>query len=167
MKRRCLVCDCRKFTALYGNLICCQKCGLIMAKNIPTEAEVNKLYQREYFFGKEYFDYKADRPAIEKNFKKRIKSINDKINKKSYVIEIGSAYGYFLNLIKNKVKKHMGFEVGIDGVEYSRKQFGVNVTNNNFIKCQIGKNKVDLIVMWDVIEHLVEPDKYIKNHQKY
>lgn len=110
----------------------------------------------------EYSDYKADRPALEANFKNRIKRLKSSLTKKSAVVEVGSAYGYFLNLISKKVASHIGFEVGTDGVEYSKKDLGVNATTQNFMEHKFKKESIDLVVLWDVVEHLTEPDVYIK-----
>jgi SAM-dependent methyltransferase len=160
---KCVVCSGKKFNDYPGNLIECAKCGHIAAKEMPTNEELTKLYQEEYFFGMEYSDYKADRPALEYNFKKRIKRLRDRTLKKDFkIVEIGSAYGYFLDLIKKDVKDHIGFEVSTDGVEYSKGELKVNATNEDFMKYKFKNASVDTVFMWDVIEHLTEPEVYLE-----
>lgn len=157
----CVICRGNNFTNLYSNLFRCKNCHLVSAKEIPNKEEIDKLYQQEYFFGMEYSDYKADRRALESNFRKRIRRIKRYINKKSSVVEIGSAYGYFLNLIKDNVGTHIGFEVSEEGVEYSKENLRVNAVNQDFTKYKFN-NSIDLIIMWDVIEHLSEPGLYLQ-----
>jgi SAM-dependent methyltransferase len=164
--KKCIICDNKKFRSLYGELIQCESCGLVVASEIPTEKEIQKLYQQEYFFGMEYSDYKADRPALEANFKKRIKRLEKSIHKDATVVELGSAYGYFLNLIKENVKSHIGFEISKDGVNYSVNELSVKAVNDDFMKHKIDTKSVDLVVMWDVVEHLTEPDIYIEKASK-
>lgn len=163
---KCIVCGGRKFNTYSEELVQCSDCSFVIAKEVPTLKEINDIYQKEYFFGMEYFDYKADRIALERNFKARIKSLKYMINPNDKIIEIGCAYGYFLNLIKDKVAYHIGFDVTKDGVDYAKKQFGLNATTKDFIEYDIKDNSIDSIFMWDVVEHLVQPDKYIEKISK-
>ncbi len=130
---------------------------------MPSEKELVDYYQKDYFFGDEYVDYVKDRKALEKNFSKRIDLLLDLCEKKNNlrVCEIGSAYGFFLNLIKPYAAKTIGFESGKDGVAFANKTFNVNTSTRDFLKASI-KEKQDLFVMWDVIEHLRYPEKYVE-----
>lgn len=148
----------------YNLLEVCKKCGLVRAKKIPTAEELTRYYQQDYYFGQEYSDYIKDRPALEVNFKKRIDLLN-KLSKDSIklkVLEIGSAYGFFLNLMKQHSSEMIGFEVSSDGAAYSREQFDLNVTNEEFLDFKIKKNYYDVVAMWDVVEHINNPAAYIK-----
>ena len=91
--------------------------GLIVAAEIRDEKELDKLYKKDYFFGMEYSKYIEDRHALEQNFKKRIKTLKKMgfIGPNKTVLEVGCAYGYFLNLVKDKVKSHKGFDVAKEG----------------------------------------------------
>lgn len=162
----CIVCGEKVFEDYCNKLAQCTSCGFVMAKEIPTEKEINDLYQKEYFLGKEYFDYKSDRLALEWNFKGRIKGLSHAIKPTDTIVEIGCAYGFFLNLIKDKVDSHIGFDVAEDVVGYAKKEFGLNVTSKDFLKYDIKENSVDNVFMWDVIEHLTNPDVFIKKITK-
>jgi len=158
----CIACGQAAFRPYLSQLIKCQNCELVTAAIIPTEEELNMLYQQEYFFGKEYSDYKADRQALEYNFKKRIQHLGPFISPSTRLVEVGCAYGYFLNLIKNKVKHHQGYDVSTDGVEFALNELKVNASNQNFLTAKIKKQSVDLVCMWDVIEHLADPDSFLE-----
>lgn len=160
--KQCIVCRGKDFTDYSKLVVRCNDCKLVVAKEIPTAKEVEKLYQKEYFFGMEYFDYEADRPALEYNFRQRIKSMKNILKPESNVVEIGCAYGYFLNLIKDGVKSHIGFDVSKDGVLFAKKQLGVNATTSDFLTYKFKKASVDTVFMWDVAEHLAYPEDYFK-----
>ena len=163
----CIACKNKEFSD-YGDLLMkCQNCGLTVAKQIPNFAELAKLYKKDYFFGMEYSNYKADRPALEKNFRNRISFLEPYIKHNSKVVEIGSAYGYFLNLIKEDIAWHKGFDVSKEGTKYAKNKLHVNASSDDFLKDhEIKSNSIDLICMWDVIEHLGEPDKHIEKAAK-
>jgi 2-polyprenyl-3-methyl-5-hydroxy-6-metoxy-1,4-benzoquinol methylase len=157
----CIACDGTSFTAYSRELISCQTCGLIRATHIPNDKELTKLYQQEYFFGKEYFDYEADRPALEHNFSKRLKTLKKYLTPSTKLVEVGCAYGYFLNLVQDSVGSHQGYDVSVEGVAFAQKELGLNATTQDFLQANIAPGSVDLICMWDVIEHLAHPEKFI------
>lgn len=160
--RQCIACNGKEYSDYGKELIKCRTCGLVVAKEIPTFEQLRKLYQEEYFFGMEYSDYKADRPALEKNFMTRVKHLKQYLHKDAKVLEIGCAYGYFLNIIKEKVSWHQGYDVSDEGIEHAVKELKVNATSKDYLEDHsIKPNSIDLICMWDVIEHVGEPDKHI------
>lgn len=159
----CIACDNKKFKDYGDELFECMNCGLVFAKHIPSFKELQKLYEEEYFFGMEYSDYKADRPALEKNFRQRVKHLKKYIHKNSKVLEIGCAYGYFLNLIKEDVAWHKGFDVSKEGIQYAVEELKVNATSKDFLSDKSIKPKsLDLVCMWDVMEHFGEPQEHVK-----
>lgn len=161
-KTSCIACGSNSHQSYGKQLLKCQKCGLGVAKSMPMPEELSRLYREEYFFGKEYFDYKADRHALEKNFHQRIKFLRPFLHSNAKVVEVGCAYGYFLNLIKSDITWHKGFDVSKEGIEYACAELDVNARSTDFLKDRDIKNSsVDLVCMWDVVEHLGEPDKYI------
>jgi SAM-dependent methyltransferase len=162
-KRICIACDGKKFRS-YGKLLTeCSKCNLVVAKKVPDSKTLKKLYEQDYFFGMEYSDYLADRPALEKNFRQRIRFLKSHLGPNSRVVEVGCAYGYFLNLIKNKSEWHKGYDVSAEGVKYAVTELGVNAVTDDFTKDRtIPKGSVDLICMWDVMEHFGEPHKNVQ-----
>ncbi|HMS31031.1 MAG TPA: class I SAM-dependent methyltransferase [Candidatus Saccharibacteria bacterium] len=166
-RRICIACDSKKFTNYGEQLVKCTGCGLVVAKEIPTFAELQKLYEEEYFFGMEYSDYKADRPALEKNFRTRINHLKKYLQPKSKVLEIGCAYGYFLNMIKEDVSWHKGYDVSKEGIDYAVKELSVNATAGDFLDDKsIKNNSLDLVCMWDVMEHFGEPQKHVEKAAK-
>lgn len=165
--RVCIACGKKRFTNYTKELIECNSCGLIVAKEIPTFDELKKLYEEEYFFGMEYSDYKADRPALEKNFKTRTRFLKKYLHQDAKVLEIGCAYGYFLNIIKENVAWHKGYDVSKEGVDYAKNELKVNAEADDFLKDKtIKNNSLDLVCMWDVMEHFGEPDKHVAKAAK-
>ncbi|MGA3150556.1 MAG: class I SAM-dependent methyltransferase [Candidatus Saccharimonadales bacterium] len=159
--QKCPACGYKQLEDNYRTLLQCRRCGHAVAKTFPSAKQLEKIYARDYFFGKEYFDYIADRPALEKNFKKRLKQLSDTYDRNASVIEIGCAYGYFLNLIKDKVASHKGFDVNQEGVDFARRILKVNATTQNFLDAKLSESSIDTVYMWDVIEHLPHPELFI------
>jgi SAM-dependent methyltransferase len=125
---------------------------------VPDARQAQQLYQREYFFGGEYLDYAADRAALERNFRNRLDGLPGVVHPAARVVELGCAYGYFLNLIKDRVAWHLGFDPSADGVEFACQTLKVNATTDDFVTHPIEPASIDAVFMWDVIEHLPRPD---------
>jgi SAM-dependent methyltransferase len=162
-KEPCIISGTKNYVDYSEGLIRNTDSGLVVAAEIPDEVELKKLYEKEYFFGMEYSDYIADRPALEANFRQRVMKLKKMgfISKKKRIVEVGCAYGYFLNLVKDKSLSHEGFDVTPDGVKFAKKELGVNASNENFLTKKF-KHKVDLVCMWDVIEHVGQPQEFVK-----
>ncbi len=159
----CIVSGTKNYEPYSKGLIRNIDSGLIVAEEIPSEADLKHLYEKEYFFGMEYSDYIADRPALEKNFLGRIKRLKKLglLHSRNHVVEVGCAYGYFLNLLKNEVKSMKGYDVSQDGIKFAKEELGVDASNDDFLKVNFA-TKIDLVCMWDVIEHVSRPDVFVQ-----
>lgn len=158
-----LVCDIcsQSLWRPYGlRLVACEVCGLIRANLDSSSLDISALYGHGYFFGEEYFDYFQDREALEFNFKKRIEGIRPYLSKTVRAIEIGCAYGFFLKLLEPYVASCEGYDVAVEGVAHAKEKLGVQATTDNFLA--YNKDRVDIVCMWDVLEHLSNPDQMIK-----
>jgi 2-polyprenyl-3-methyl-5-hydroxy-6-metoxy-1,4-benzoquinol methylase len=159
----CTACLSKSLAGYGDELLKCENCGLVVAKDIPSFEELEKLYAEEYFFGMEYSDYQADRKALESNFRQRVRHLKPYLHKNARVVEVGCAYGFFLNMIKDKVAWHKGFDVTKEGIDYATNELGVSAHAGDFLKdTDIKPGSVDLVCMWDVVEHLGEPHKHIE-----
>lgn len=159
----CIVSGTKNYVPYSEGLIKNIDSDLIVAEYIPDEAELERLYEEDYFFGQEYFDYLADRPALEKNFAKRIKALKKAgaLGKDKTLVEVGCAYGYFMNMVKDQVGSVSGYDVAPDGIKYAKEEFGLSASTDNFLTEDFPE-KVDVVAMWDVIEHVSEPDAFVK-----
>jgi len=126
------------------------------------------LYSREYFFGEEYKDYVQDESIIKKNFEARLKVLNRYIHRSIHksVLEIGCAYGFFLDLVRERFDEVLGVDISADGVNYARNQLDLNVLEKDFLDVNL-KRQTYVACMWDTIEHLRRPDLYIEHFSKH
>lgn len=162
-KKLCDICEQNNWLPLYKNLIKCKYCGLIRSDDKFFILNPAKLYDINYFNGKDYVNYQEEEIALSKNFKNRIEEIR-KFKKNGKLLDVGCAYGFFL-----KIAKESGYNA--EGVEINKKVASVAKKNSN---CRIhvgnlGKlnlKKYDIITMFDVIEHLKNPAEYIQKCYK-
>jgi len=157
----CPVCDSRSFNDLYAQLVRCQECGFVTAANQEDNSPIPSLYKEDYFNGDEYADYFGDKKIIQKNLNKWLKVVRQHVPGGS-LVEVGSAYGFFLELAQKKFDV-VGYEVDTEVVKAARQIVKGDVRNQDFLSDDsISNESVDAVVMWDVIEHLAEPDHFIE-----
>lgn len=161
-----LICDICGLTAWQehsGKLMRCGKCGLIRAKDNPTTEDLSRIYDEHYFFGEEYANYLEDRGALEKNFRRRIEQLRglSALDAGSRVLEIGCAYGFFLRLLKGTVRSAIGYDIAEKAVAYAHDHLGVDARIGDFRTYDEGP--IDVVCMWDVIEHMPNPGDVIEN----
>lgn len=167
MRQRCLVCGGKYELSRIKGLIKCDACGFLTTDMDLSAMEIKKLYSADYFHGEEYADYLSDKKIIQKNFIKRIKRIGrvlTDMNEKS-LLEVGCAYGFFLETAKGFFKDTEGIDISDDAVQYARDQLGQNAHAGDFALFE-SYRKYDVICMWDTIEHLQNPDLYIEQAGK-
>ena len=67
-----------------------------------SSEQLQRSYQEDYFHGKEYVDYLADEPAQKKTLSQHLKVVRAFLPRGSRLLEIGCAYGFFLELIQHE-----------------------------------------------------------------
>lgn len=159
----CLVCGGNLKSSPIKGLVRCASCDFITANIDISDEELGKLYGRDYFHGEEYLNYNEESESLKVNFRRRISDIV-KIYpsmKEASLFEIGCAYGYFLKEVAPSVKNAMGIDVSNDAVAEAVMNQKVNAVCGDYLIYQI-ERPVDIITMWDTIEHLRRPDLFIR-----
>jgi len=118
-----------------------------------------RLYRADYFTDGEYADYLGDRGAIERNFRRRLAELV-RWCPSGRLIEVGCAYGFFLALARRHYAV-TGFDIAADAVAYARTTLGLDARSEDFLSSDLPPGSADVVAMWDIIEHLVHPDRYV------
>ena len=159
----CLVCNGRLGLSQLPGLKKCELCGFITADLALSDEELSCLYDKNYFHGAEYHDYAMEEESLRSNFRRRIeilKSLEPDLVSKE-VFEIGCAYGYFLDEVRSFVRRASGIDISDAAVLQAKKLQSVEAYQGDYLAFQL-RQKVDLIAMFDTIEHLQRPDLYVE-----
>jgi len=160
---RCLVCDHDLGGSRYPGLLQCSACGFITADADLSNDDLAALYSEKYFSGEEYSDYVADKHTIQRNFRNRIKVLLRYVAEpgSKRLFEIGSAYGFFLDVARQSFKEVAGIDISSAAAAHARSSLGLRVSEGDFLNHDLN-GQVDVACMWDTIEHLAHPDRYIE-----
>jgi SAM-dependent methyltransferase len=136
----------------------CNACGLGQAE--PRNFQPEAYYTEEYFSGGHadgYSDYAGSEVVLRAEFSRVVDVLKTLITPGGRLLEIGSAYGFFLKEAQSVYEVH-GIELAREAVEACHRAGLPNVRQgvaDDLTLSSIGP--VDAIVMLDVIEHLQDP----------
>ncbi len=141
----------------------CTGCkALEYIQGAPYEPEA--IYSREYFHGQEYVDYESYTPSHAKNFRNKIDLLRrwSPLAAPLRVLEVGAATGEFYQALKNHPAIHLEGYLGLEVSEYARETAnarGIMVVSPLAPNAEqeIRDFRPNLIVAWDVWEHLEDP----------
>lgn len=155
---------CRTATAqryLYGKNGCdilqCEPCGLGRAETSGFDPAA--YYTRDYFSGQHadgYADYAGAEPVLRREFARTVDFIQGFVAR-GRLLELGCAYGFFLQEAERAGFAAAGIELAADAAAQARAR-GLNVTTGIADEVTLEKlGGLDVIVLLDVIEHLPDP----------
>ncbi len=123
-----------------------------------------KEFEKEYFSGK-VSAYKGGYNKATALTKERAKLVL-KYKKKGTLLDVGCAYGFFIEDVDKNFKCY-GFDVS----KYAIKKAKKNTKAKLYVasadkKWSLKNNFFDIITMWDIIEHLRNPEYAIKEAKR-
>jgi SAM-dependent methyltransferase len=166
-KKICPICASKNNTVfLKGEnrtLRSCQNCGLVYVWPQPKEKDVVKLYQDEYYaLGKKseivgYRDYEEQKRYLMPYFRKKLDEINKlRKGKKGKILDIGCAFGFFLEQAKNDGWQTVGLDISSQAVERVRRK-SIKGIVGRLKKGNIKTDSFEVVTIFQTIEHDQDP----------
>jgi len=136
----------------------CRKCGLVYLNPRPPQEYIDALYKGG---GSDSVDIRKD-PTHEEElyffrFSQKIKQINALQPKKGRMLDIGSAWGFFLKTAKESGWNTYGVELSGTSCKYSQDRFGLKAFNGTVAEAKFPSEYFDVITLWHVLEHVPDP----------
>lgn len=158
----CICCGASAWASHFRVLKRCGDCGFIRADMSVTQDEAERLYQEGYFTGAEYGDYLADAESHRRNFAERLRLARAVAGATlGPVLEIGCAYGFFLEQCRDAGIEATGVDVCVEPVRYARMTRGLDARVGDFLAMKLPEKRFRSVCMWDTIEHLEHPEAFV------
>jgi len=174
---KCQICGSTDFRTLFNvnsfDIFQCQSCQLIFIDpDVPKGLEeqfLNKIYKSDYFekkkdsnapgYSENYII--AKKAEVVFNAKRRLKKIEKSHPGKGTMLEIGCAAGFFLDVARHQGWNVTGVEISPEIAEFGRNELNLDIKTGRFETLDLPENSYDIIVAWDVIEHVLNPVNFI------
>jgi SAM-dependent methyltransferase len=134
----------------------CERCGLGHAET--SGFDPTAYYTANYFSGQcsdGYLDYQGSEPVLRREFARSVDFVR-RFRPSGRLLDLGCAYGFFLK----EARRHFdvtGIELADDAAQACR-QAGLQVCSGVADEATMARiGAVDVITMFDVIEHLPQP----------
>lgn len=135
----------------------CPECGFVYASQDDPDALL-AIYDDAYFNGEEYPDYLGEEQSLRRSMRGHLAQMGRSRELRGSLLEVGSAYGFFLDEARKHFTPVVGIDVCAGPVAHARKLTGLDVRCTDLLRADFGNQRFDVICMWDTIEHVGRPD---------
>jgi SAM-dependent methyltransferase len=125
-----------------------------------TNEQLRPFYREDYFRGREYVDYLADKSAHQKTLARHLRVVRRYVPPGGQLLEIGCAHGFFLELALPIYPGSVGLDIATSAVAAATGR-GLDVRAGDLAEQRFDEG-FEAVCLWDTIEHLAEPDAVLK-----
>lgn len=167
-KTNCILCNKDSLTKLFTktrwDIVKCNNCNLIFANPLPAESEIEAFYNNYSNESSEerinkYLRLKTSR---EKRNRRKLKLLEKIQGGKGRILDIGCGLGLFVKGAASMGWIAHGVDFDRDLVEYGKKTFNLNLHCGELEKAKFPDKYFDVITMYNLLDHLREPIKFLK-----
>jgi SAM-dependent methyltransferase len=139
----------------------CTGCGLVRVDPFPTKEQLDRYYSQAY----NQYRYSFATPIADVSRKKlRYLKTVERFHARSRLLDVGCAYGHFLDNARFHGWRVEGVEPLNDARILARSRFGLTVHDS--IE-QVPAESFDAVTLWHVIEHVTTPHDVLRSvHQR-
>ena len=141
----------------------CLFCGALFVADELSSVNLAEYYSREYYEAegsdnkerRGYPSYMQLQESLEDSFRQKLQVVR-RYMPSGRLLDAGAAYGTFLK-VANEYYSGFGLEVSEYAAAVAREILQVDVKTGSIEKAPFPDAHFDVIVMWDIIEHLRNP----------
>lgn len=139
-------------------LVRCVRCGLVRVDPMPTQRDALELYDAGYFEDPEigYADYLGDERVFRAEFRRRLRTI-EAAGGRGRLFDAGCATGGLLLEARARGFSVSGLEPSEAVAGVARERTGAPVRAQPLERVLLDRFWYDVITLFDVLEHLVDP----------
>lgn len=158
----CKLCGCPDYSpydkAEGWNIVSCKKCNFCYTNPRPIPEDLHLFYEEEYFkderhFSKFYNEDGTPRAGHLANYRNRIEDVEEYVNQRGKIFELGAARGEFLKVLEERGWKVSGLEISADAVKMARELYNVHL-DCGMIETYSPKETYDVVCMYQTLEHV-------------
>jgi 2-polyprenyl-3-methyl-5-hydroxy-6-metoxy-1,4-benzoquinol methylase len=144
------------------HLVCCAQCSMIYANPVGAEFASGEYYDRDaaqYYLSRAKLD--SDYAGV--RYERELRLFREHCQSGT-VLDVGCGSGAFLHQLRVRYPSSyeiLGTDVSGAPLDYAESQ-GIPVWRGDFLSGDLGGERIDAVTFWAVLEHLLEPKKFIE-----
>ncbi len=171
----CNLCEADNFTprCTVGRfrVVRCDGCGLFYTNPRRSIEETTELYSEQYFSSDDpsslgYEDYSAHAVGLRRVSLDNLDIIESYVRPPSLILDVGCAFGYFLEAASSRGWRTLGVEISAYAAEAARNRAGGIVHTGALESAALEASTVDVVVMWDALEHTLDPSATLREARR-
>jgi 2-polyprenyl-3-methyl-5-hydroxy-6-metoxy-1,4-benzoquinol methylase len=143
--------------------VICTGCGLVRHHPLPTPEEVRQYYEKDY-----RLDYKKTLAPKPRHIYRaglvaaqRVKAMNAWLSEARHVLDIGAGGGELCYMMQGANRQVTGIEPNRGYALHAKEKLGINMVVGDYQTSPLAPSSFDLITMFHVLEHILEPSKIL------
>jgi len=160
----CVACGRAHTRPLLDRYVTCVHCGLVRADPLPREEELEaraEYWSEHHHLREEKLTRQFD-PAIQHLAFGRVLEELLPYRRNGRLLDIGCSAGAFLDAAARAGWQPTGVELSKSAAAYAREQRGLDVRAGTLASVDFGTERFDAVVMLDVIEHVFDPARLLR-----
>lgn len=148
----------------------CNTCELGILDSKKSAEELKKFYSKEYRKN-EKLTSAGDPEMLFNVYSKfqsdRLRLLAPYLTKKTKLLEVGCSAGMFLYHAKKRVKEVVGIDFDLASAKYAAKKCGCRVYTTEIQATPLKKKYFDVICSFQTLEHVDDPEQFIRELSEY
>ena len=139
-----------------GEIVRCCACNVIYKNPFPDSKTLKEGYEES--IDEEYLTLLPER-------RRTFESIMDVVEqhaRKGRILDVGCAEGTLLDIAQKRGWEVSGVEPNKHLVTWAKKQYGLKILQGSLSNKALRKSSYDVITLLDVIEHVPEPERFLR-----
>lgn len=152
-------------------IVRCRRCELVWVTPRYEDDAIHELYDETYWKSdspktKGYASYADEAPLYLKTFELRMRFVESWARPPARVLDVGCAAGYFLRVARQHGYDCWGVEVSAAIAHQAQAALGEERVHVGMLESappdRFAPGSFDLVTMWDVIEHVPDPQALLR-----
>lgn len=139
-----------------GAIVRCCACHVVYKEQFPDKKMLKAGYEES--IDEEYLALLRERRATFEG----VMNVIERYRKKGRILDVGCAEGTLLDIARKRGWDVSGVEPNKHLVAWARKQYGLKIVQGTIGQRALKNNAYDVITLLDVIEHVAEPEKFLR-----
>jgi len=137
----------------------CRQCALVYLNPRPTQQEINEEYSAEYHIERLLRQEPKTEEEIEEEVNKnigRVEEILREFGQEGKLLDIGCGAGFFIACLRRYGWNVTGIDISEWASKFAREKLRLNILAGSIEDMELNE-RFDVITMYHVLEHLVNP----------